>query len=515
MLTTACSNNEDINIPSENPVSVEAFGQGSNLVSFTLKAESAVSTRDANADLLGNHIGDGSKANVLIFAVYESSDYDATKADEATWTLAPEFAKPTSEPSGITLGEGQNALNITQWPVTIQLATDPDKTYRVAFWAQNNTTTAFLTQDLTNVRILYPTINDDIDSGFTFFTSKTNNDEYRDAFCKTSDPFAGNSKTKQEVVLRRPFAQINVGTTGADYKNLLLGEKVYPNRTFQYSQIVLKGAANKIDVFNDEISTTDDFKDAIVKFEWQKLPAYQNVPNIPTYNKDAVVGEGEDKYVTGPWADLLSVRNEEFLKVHLDSFVEGDTDKHDFKPYLVSYPTMKVKDGEIKEYYTETFKYLSMCYVLVPASHLPEGDQTLKDGDQTYAKTVLDEVHVYFAENPDGTDKIYNSTNTTAGRTYVNLLNVPVQRNWRTNILGGLAWIKDQTDPQDPTPDPDDPNVPGDGPDDPTSIFNTSVICIHRDPIFINDYDGIHGENPELEWRSNKEGQDSPVAGLH
>lgn len=75
------------------------------------------------------------------------------------------------------------------------------------------------------------------------------------------------------------------------------------------------------------------------------------------------------------------------------------------------------KDGEIdeNENQAEKTRYLSMCYILA-------NDET--NGSQ---KTTLDNIK-FTLKNPGGKDYVFDQ----------GLSNVPVQRNWRTNILGSF-----------------------------------------------------------------------------
>lgn len=487
-LTTACSNDQSLNGPQEIADRL-VFGNGSNLITLSIESEGALGTRGDES----NHISDGTKADVLIFAVYE-------KKSDGSFILAPEFSKQTGDDIGnVILGAGQNAINTgNNWPLKIQLATNPDKTYQVAFWAQNKQCDTYNTADLTNVQVLYPDAmeNNVVGASADFYL---NNYEGRDAFCATAE-IVGSQKETKCITLRRPFAQINVGTSGADYKNYLYGKRVFPNRTIQYSQITVEGVASKMNVVTDEIDSknlTD------VTFTYNRLPAYFNkdiFTSLPT------VGEGK-----GAFADLLVAQGEEFLKVKLNK------NNKEPLPYRTSYPTVSYNEDGTPYYRTETFKYMSMCYVLVPAAR---NASAADDAIDKYESSTVGKVKVYFAENADGNN----------GYNYVNIDNVPVHRNWRTNIIGGLAWIKDQTpdDPEDPNepedpkdpddpwqPDPEDPDdptpTPPDDPNDPTTIFNFSTLCIHLDPIYTGEWNHangntVTGENGEskTEWVENK-----------
>jgi len=79
------------------------------------------------------------------------------------------------------------------------------------------------------------------------------------------------------------------------------------------------------------------------------------------------------------------------------------------------------KNGEIDD--NEKFKWLSMSYILV-ADHDPAEDENGLLGSD---RTTLQNLQYKFAPKK-GDDIVFNE----------GLNNVPVQRNWRTNILGRI-----------------------------------------------------------------------------
>lgn len=446
----SCSSDENLMTPDNS--TGEVYGVGKKVITINVNPESGtVGTRAFEGLDLG-HISDGKKADVLYFTVYKK----ATAADETAYAVAPEFKKGTDA----TLGVGQNKLDVTSWPLTIQLALEENYDYKIAFWAQNKDCNAFNVSDLKNVQVKYE--------------NAKNNDELRDAFCAVSNPITSTTES-EHIVLRRPFAQINVGTSGADYKNMLQGPRVFPNRTFIYSQVEVKGAYDQINVLTDEISQSQTLQNAggVVTFAWNIIPAYFN------YKDTDIQG------ITS----FLKDDNEEFLKVKLNDNTDAPLG------YLESYPT-RDEDGTYK---TETFKYMSMCYVLVPAeTKTPETGANPYD---KYQSSTLSSVKVKFAETlvgTEGKDYLANAEGTKEAtgtpKTYVDITNVPVHRNWRTNIIGGLS---NTTDSEDPT-----------GPDDPTSLFNFVKLCIHQDPIYFGEYYNVN-KTPNilhpsgLEWVSN------------
>lgn len=274
--------------------------------------------------------------------------------------------------------------------VKISLRVQKNQSYVFVFWAQSSKTDAYEMEieGLRTVKVSYK--------------DAKNNDEYRDAFYKSDHLSVGSQQlnTTRSVTLTRPFAQINVGTTGADFANMVAGEHVYTNKVYAYSRMKVSGLANQIDLIKNEISgnEADD-----VLFDWAPFPAYIN---------GYVEGSNDE--------DQL----QEFLYVDLNN--DGK-----FTPYTESYPD----GGGVID--TETFKYLSMSYVLVPTSQPNASDPN------DYA-SVLPKVGMAFAETEDGCNYVKENDGTNTKQPVkgdIEVTFIPVQRNWRTNILGGLGTI--------------------------------------------------------------------------
>ena len=256
-------------------------------VSFTLGVEGGVQTRA---------ISDGSTANRLVYAVFDEEGNRITTIAK----VDKDANFPTTE--NITLAKGQ--------------------TYKVAFWAQNSATSAYVLDDDMNLTIDY--------------TNSANNDENRDAFFKT-ETFTVTGDAQIDVVLKRPFAQINVGVTKADWD-----AAVASGIEIATSKVVIKNAFTNMDLIDGSVSGETE-----VVYDFGATPKSSN----------------------------------EVLKVDLD------------------------KDGTAEEYH-----YLSMSYILVDAQK-----STLQDLDFTFHPI-------------SGNDIVFDE----------GLNNVPVQRNWRTNIIGQI-----------------------------------------------------------------------------
>ncbi len=278
LMVTSCSNEELGEVQSGNEATV----------SFTLGVENAAQTRA---------ISDGTGATELHYTVFdnEGNVVHATKVE-----------------NGVT------------YPKQIVLTLAKGKTYQVAFWAQNPDCEAYTLDANMNVTVDYAGLN---------------NDETRDAFCKTTNKFTVTGNASQNVVLRRPFAQLNVGITEEAWT-----AAVNAGVTVAQSEVSFTNAATKLNVLTGEVAGAADV-------------AY-NLSNVPT----------------------------ETLKVTLDN--------------------------EPKEY-----MYLSMCYLLVNTGegNPGTGQATINDVDFTF--TTADGNYGVELNEGDG------------------LATVPVQRNWRTNIL--------------------------------------------------------------------------------
>jgi len=282
MLATGCSSSDDT-----------VATQESNLatVSFSVQADAVVGTRA---------ISDGKGANELIYRVFDKDGKPVGTLDK------------TTESNLTDLLSGHK--------VTLYLA--KGQTYKVAFWAQNSKCNAYTVNDNMSVTVSY---------------TGTNNDETRDAFFKTVDvKVTGDMNV--DVTLKRPFAQINVGCTTADWDAAQAS-----NIDIKQSAVTIKDAATTLNVIDGTVSGSKDVT--------------YTAANIPT----------------------------ETLEVDADG------------------------DGTKEEY-----KYLSMCYILP--------NETTTGAAKTTASTE-------FTFKPEKGNAITLSDGLQA---------IPVQRNYRTNIVGKI-----------------------------------------------------------------------------
>lgn len=263
-------------------------------------------------------ISDGTTVDELVYRVFDKNGNPI-----ATLPLVKEAAADLS--SGHTV-----ALTLTK-----------GQTYKVAFWAQKAGNTAYTVNDNMQVAVDY---------------SGANNDENRDAFFNAVE-ITVKDDVAQTVKLKRPFAQLNVGSTTADWDAAVASGVIVTE-----SKVTVKQAATTLNVLDGKVSGAAD-----VNFTYATKPG-------------------------------------ESLKVDAD----GDGTKEDYE-------------------------YLSMSYIL-------PNDAT--DGTQ---KTLVSAEFTF--KTASGTEIVVKN----------GLQNLPLQRNYRTNIVGnilsGTTTFSVVVDPAFSTPD--------------------------------------------------------------
>ncbi len=290
-------------------------------VSFSIGLDEQAQTRAT--------ISDGTSADKLVFAIYKSSNGEigddpittitsaSVTVNNATATLtgAGHFEVNTSTVDGGAFSDLKSSVSVT-------LAKGQE--YTVLFWAQDTDCTAYNTDDLKAVTVDYSSYN-----------SGANNDETRDAFY-AAKTFTVTQSTSMTVTLKRPFAQVNVGVTEADW-NAAKASGIEVST----SSVIFSDVADVIDLSTGKVSQSAS----------------------PT----------EIKYTAATIPDSGSM-----------DLTVGD----------------------------DTYYWLSMSYILV------------NDGTETGAEsTNIDADYTFTTNGKDIT---------------VDVTNMPVQRNYRTNILGKI-----------------------------------------------------------------------------
>src|SRR5690554_4215958 len=295
LLATSCSNEELDVVQSGNEAQV----------TFSLAAEGGIATRA---------ISDGESADLLYYAIFDADGNLITTINGSTAGL---LKKENAFPNGSKKDE-----------VTVTLAKGQE--YTAVFWAQDEDCNAYtVTAETDGLKIAVD-------------YEGNNNDETRDAFFK-AETFNVTGNAKIDVELKRPFAQINVGVTEADWN-----AAVASGIEISESKVVIKNAATSINLLTGAVQG-----DAEVTYDFATIPAKFN----PT----------------------------ETLEVDVN------------------------RDGTIDE--NEKYKYLSMSYILTSAE-----------------RTTLESDGLQFTFKSDGNDIVFDE----------GLHTVPVQRNWRTNIIGKI-----------------------------------------------------------------------------
>lgn len=259
-------------------------------------------------------IGDGMTADNLVFAVFDETGVELPELRQGDWI---------KEQEEITFGGD------LQTTVTVKLVRG--KEYTFVCWAQNKDAKCYDFTDMKNIGVSYK--------------DAASQDETRDAF------FAGVPTGKitedfsQTITLKRPFAQINVGTT-----DLIEAEKAGLEIDNLYSTMTVKNAATVLHTFTGAASAAEE--------------------------------------VTFAYAHSVPV---EKLVINKDKVVNN--------------PTVAIADK---------YDWLAMNYILVA------------DGTTNGASSALAEVTFSIRENDATVLTSYD------------VPNVPVHRNYRTNIVGGL-----------------------------------------------------------------------------
>ena len=299
-----------------------ALNSNEAAVSFNLQLENAVGSRA---------IGDGNTATELHYAVYKAKDGE----------IGTEI--PALRGSNGYMG----TKTISGHQATVELTLVKGQTYNFLFWAQAPNGEDYYDINFAEGKITIKYDNDKKDA----------NDEKRDAFCKVHKNVKITGPIEETIVLKRPFAQVNVGT-----KIGSLEEARKAAVWIKQSDITIKNVANKLNAYSGAVEG-----DVEVTF------AQANIPEQSKYNTD----------------------------------------------------------GELKDVDQKNYEYLAMNYILV--NDTQKDAETDKNGVEGDTKSTV-----------NATFRIYGSQESENGAldaTPINTFdipNIPVQRNWRTNIIGDI-----------------------------------------------------------------------------
>ena len=314
MTSTSCSDEIESGVVNSNEAEV----------SFSVQLESAVGSRA---------IGDGKTAKYLTFAVFKAEDGKIGEEVEALRQYDIEVQPDLKATVTTRLVKGQ--------------------TYNFVFWAQsekveneNGVGTYYDILDMSCIKVNYK--NSAIDG----------NSEKRDAFYAFRKELTVTGPITEEVTLKRPFGQINVGTKIGSLQDAYTAEV-----EIKTSKVIISQVATELYPYTGAIGGDQPIE---VTYSMAKIPE--------------ITEQGADYRTDGVGA-LKNV---------------GGTD----------------------------YEYLSMNYILV---HDDEpGENQVVDGTK---KQMLNNVHFAIYDSEDENATPINE---------FDIPNVPVQRNWRTNIVGDI-----------------------------------------------------------------------------
>lgn len=182
------------------------------------------------ADMASRAFNSGTQARNLYVAIYE--------ADGSGKCLFSNFG-------GTTGANGMVVTNFngTDLTTTIKVSLVKNKTYDIYCWAQSYTM---------DTNSPYKWNENDKSISVTYPSGMTNYDEGRDAFYGKLTSFQSGVTANHSITLKRPFAQINVGTNDLQAYKYASGNK-YP-----VFGMTVKGAATSVNLDTDAVSGSAD-----------------------------------------------------------------------------------------------------------------------------------------------------------------------------------------------------------------------------------------------------------------
>ena len=262
-------------------------------------------------------IGDGQSALNLVFAVYDENGVELTNLRQGDWDNQ--------------IGDVTDEVVFQNLKTSVTVNLVRGKVYTFVCWAQNKAAECYDFEDMKNIGISYADYN-------------ASNNDLRDAFYACVQTEKVTENFSQDITLKRPFAQINVGTT-----DFVAAQKAGLEIENLYSTVTVKNAATTLETFT---------------------------------GKATGAAEATFEYAAAPAEDLIINKS------------------------------MEVNDPQTE--IANKYGWLAMNYILVA------------DGTDTGASSALAEVAFEIREGESTVITSYD------------VPNVPVQRNYRTNIVGGL-----------------------------------------------------------------------------
>lgn len=227
----------------------QVTGSDEAKVSFSISLESEAGTKS-------RAISDGKSVDKLYYAVFDE--------DGKLWNVKTTTTVEVDNAYGIT---GLKRAAIAQDGIIQSEGKKQDiimllakgQTYKIVFWAQND----FATDD--NPYTFSYTEGQNFDINIDYTKMKTNNDDM-DAFFAIVDYTVSNNANADDtetVILKRPFAQLNVGVTTTDWE-----AAVDAGFTATHSKVRVNNMGTKLDLLTGAVTGDEDYT-----FDMNAIPA--------------------------------------------------------------------------------------------------------------------------------------------------------------------------------------------------------------------------------------------------
>lgn len=218
-------------------------------VTFTLETTGGIETRAYS---------DGLTATYLVYGVYDSETKELVEGLSQT-TAVEAFSNKTA---------------------TVQLYLPKGGSYTIVFWAQAETPP--YTVDLKNKTVTLTGDTDD-DGALTV----AGNDETMDAFYATVETGTVTGNYSESVTLKRPFAQVNIGTSDI--------EEYRKQYELKYMKVKLSGVANTMNLLDGTVTFGNNTSGGEIIYDWAKILEDDTFP-YPQEDDDSDESEDTQTY---------------------------------------------------------------------------------------------------------------------------------------------------------------------------------------------------------------------------
>lgn len=155
----------------------------------------------------------------------------------------------------------QNNVAVSGGKASVNTSLIKGETYTFVFWAQKGNAGHYNTDDLTAIEVNYSVAND----------------ESRDAFTAVEKDVVVNGAIAKEIVLKRPFAQINFGTAQSDWNAVTAA-----GASFTESELWVSGVADVYDAFS-QVASAESAPTIEIGLEKTAMPSQMLTVNGTEY----------------------------------------------------------------------------------------------------------------------------------------------------------------------------------------------------------------------------------------